>query len=422
MAIPSQIAPVSDAEPVSRTAPRLRLASPTTAVVLAVLTALLVVAVVVLSRLSRESGTGSPLFIAFALPFAVVGLVVARRQPQNAIGWILSSVAGVFLLIAIGRTYSVLDYRVHQGSLPLGWLAVSLTEGWTPLFLLMPLPLLLFPAGKVPSRRWRWSLWMYLVVGGLLILVALAGGISIGVGRHVHIDSTGMPTNNLSGFFNALNGAANVGELIVLVLALTWIVRLLASYRRARGDSRQQLKWLLAGGALTIVGVMLGALGPSGPASGIVAVLLTLLIFLGFVSLPLALGLGVLKYRLYDIDRLISRTLSYAIVTGLLVGVYIGVVTLATRVLPFSSPLGVAASTLAAVALFNPLRRRVQRLVDRRFNRARYDAEAMVAAFARRVRDDVNLEVVSSEFVRAVQISVEPAQVSLWLRPTGSRS
>jgi hypothetical protein len=129
---------------------------------------------------------------------------------------------------------------------------------------------------------------------------------------------------------------------------------------------------------------------------------------------------GILKYRLYDVDRLLSRTLSYAIVTGLLVGVYVGLVTLATRVLPFSSPLGVAASTLAAVALFNPLRRRVQRLVDRRFNRARYDAEATIEAFSLRVRDDVDLEAVSAEFVRAVERSVEPAHVSLWLRQAGS--
>jgi hypothetical protein len=137
-------------------------------------------------------------------------------------------------------------------------------------------------------------------------------------------------------------------------------------------------------------------------------------------GLAASIGLAIVRYRLYDIDRLISRTLAYATVTGLLVGVYVGLVTLATRVLPFSSPLGVAASTLVAVALFTPLRRRVQRLVDRRFNRARYDAEATVAAFAHRVRDDVDLEVVSSEFVHAVQSSVEPAHVSLWLRPTGS--
>jgi hypothetical protein len=180
----------------------------------------------------------------------------------------------------------------------------------------------------------------------------------------------------------------------------------------------------MAGGAVTVIAVGLGASGvlPNGShASGIGPKLLSFFIVSGFFSLPVALGVGVLQYRLYDIDRLISRTLSYAIVTGLLIGVYVGLVTLATRILPFSSPIGVAASTLVAVALFNPLRRRVQRLVDRRFNRAGYDAEAMVSAFARRVRDDVDLEVVSSEFVRAVQTSVEPSQVSLWLRPTEPR-
>ncbi|HUY09547.1 MAG TPA: hypothetical protein VMW80_08895, partial [Candidatus Dormibacteraeota bacterium] len=139
-------------------------------------------------------------------------------------------------------------------------------------------------------------------------------------------------------------------------------------------------------------------------------------------ALPAAFGVGILKYRHYDIDRIISRTLSYAIVSGLLVGVYVGLVTLASGVIPFSSPLGVAASTLVAVALFNPLRRRVQNLVDRRFNRARYDAETTVATCAQRVRDDVDLEEVSSEFVRTVQISLEPAHLSLWLRPTGARS
>jgi hypothetical protein len=137
-------------------------------------------------------------------------------------------------------------------------------------------------------------------------------------------------------------------------------------------------------------------------------------------SLAASIGLSIVRYHLYDIDRLISRTLSYAVVTGLLIGVYVGLVALATKVLPFSSPLGVAVSTLAAAALFYPLRGQVQRLVDRRFNRARYDAEATVSAFAQRVRDDVDLELVSSEFVRAVRTSVEPNHISLWLRPSDS--
>ncbi len=140
---------------------------------------------------------------------------------------------------------------------------------------------------------------------------------------------------------------------------------------------------------------------------------------LEIAALPIGMGVRILNYNLYEIDRIISRTLSYAIVTALLIGVYVGLVSLAARVLPFSSPLGVAASTLAAVALFNPLRLRLQRIVDRRFNRARYDAERTLSMFAQRLRDDVDLEAVSADLVGAVRASVEPVHVALWLRRAG---
>jgi hypothetical protein len=142
----------------------------------------------------------------------------------------------------------------------------------------------------------------------------------------------------------------------------------------------------------------------------------------GIAALPISIGVGILRYRLYEIDRLISRTLSYAILTGLLVGVFVGIVALATDVLPFSSPVAVAASTLAAAALFNPLRRRVQHAVDRRFNRSRYDAEEIVTAFAARLRDAVDLDTVRQELLRAVDGAVQPAHASVWLRPTAQRS
>jgi hypothetical protein len=135
----------------------------------------------------------------------------------------------------------------------------------------------------------------------------------------------------------------------------------------------------------------------------------------GIAALPIALGIGILKFRLYEIDRIISRTLSYTLVTALIVGVYIGVVTLVTRVLPFSGPVGVAASTLTAAVLFNPLRRRVQRIVDRRFNRAHYDAEASVATFAARLRESVDLPSMENELAAAVQLAFEPVHVTVWL-------
>ena len=142
----------------------------------------------------------------------------------------------------------------------------------------------------------------------------------------------------------------------------------------------------------------------------------------GFAAVPLSIGVAVLKYGLFDIDRIISRTLAYAIVTGLLVGVYAGLVLLATRVLSFRTPVAVAASTLAAAALFNPLRRRVQRAVDRRFNRARYDADRTVAAFAERLKDAVDLDSVRDDLAGTVSCALEPAHVSVWVTtPTGNR-
>jgi hypothetical protein len=135
----------------------------------------------------------------------------------------------------------------------------------------------------------------------------------------------------------------------------------------------------------------------------------------GVVALPAGIGVGILKYRLYDIDRIISRTLAYAIVTGLLVGMYAGLVLLATRVLPISSPVAVAGSTLAAAALFSPLRRRVQRLVDRRFNRARYDADQTIVAFAARLQDAVDLNSVRDDLATVVGQALEPAHVSVWI-------
>ena len=136
---------------------------------------------------------------------------------------------------------------------------------------------------------------------------------------------------------------------------------------------------------------------------------------MGIFSLPVCISFAILKYHLYDIDRLISRTLSYTLVTGLLIGVYAGIVTLATRVLPFPSPVGVAASTLIVAALFNPLRRRVQRVVDRRFNRARYDAEATVAAFAARLKDAIDLDSVRDDLASVVQRTLEPVHLSVWM-------
>ena len=205
--------------------------------------------------------------------------------------------------------------------------------------------------------------------------------------------------------------AASGGSLPVWILApICWLASLAGqalSFRRSSGERRQQLKWLMTVSAVGLAGIGTSFLFSSGMGGAFGQA--------GIVAIPLGIGVAVLRYRLFDIDRIISRTLAYAIVTGLLVGVYAGLVLLAGRVVSITAPVAVAASTLAAAALFNPLRRRVQRVVDRRFNRARYDAGRTVAAFAARLQDTVDLDSVRDDLAGVVQQALEPAHVSVWL-------
>ncbi|HJZ08447.1 MAG TPA: hypothetical protein VJ283_10230, partial [Trebonia sp.] len=211
-----------------------------------------------------------------------------------------------------------------------------------------------------------------------------------------------------AGWWNVLQG------LFFPLLIACWLASIASqalSFRRSSGERRQQLKWLLAGSAATLVALGLAALLRSVPwLSDVIGVV-------GFLALPVSIGVAVLRYRLFDIDRIVSRTLAYAIVTGLLVGVYAGLVLLTTEVFGFRTPVAVAASTLAAAALFTPVRRRVQRLVDQRFNRARYDAETTVAAFADRLKDAVNLDAARDDLAKTVHQALEPAHLTVWVSP-----
>ncbi len=205
-----------------------------------------------------------------------------------------------------------------------------------------------------------------------------------------------------------------VQDVFFPLLTLCWLLSVagqVVSYRRSSGERRQQLKWLLAGATAGAAGLGLGVLlhGAGLPAS-----VGNILGAAGLLALPVSMGVAVFKYRLLDIDRILSRTLSYAIVTGLLIGVYAGLALLATRVLTLHTPVAVAAATLAAAALFAPVRRGVQRIVDRRFNRARYDADRIVAAFAARLQDAVDLDAVRDDLAGTVQAALEPAHVSMW--------
>ena len=191
---------------------------------------------------------------------------------------------------------------------------------------------------------------------------------------------------------------------------LAWLGYQVVAWRRSTGERRQQLKWLITGAAVCAAcAIAIVAWGTMPTALQAVAAF-------GIAALPASLGIGILKFRLYDIDRIISRTLAYTIVTGLLIGVYAGLVLLATQVLAVSSTVAVAVSTLVAAALFNVLRRRVQRAVDRRFNRARYDADATVALFSARLQDAIDVDSVREDLADVVQRALEPASLSVWLR------
>jgi hypothetical protein len=296
--------------------------------------------------------------------------------------------------------------------LPLGRLAVALTPGWSVLIVLLPLPLMLFPDGRLPSARWRWVLRAYLVIAAIFLASVVWQDAPVFVDSHFQIDSSGelVAFDQNSGWVDALQGVLLFPYVAFCALS---VVRLVLGFRRSTGTEHQQWKWLLSGGAVGIVGLLVALeLGSSPGVVGAVASAG----FLAVVALPASMGVAILRYRLYEIDRLVSRTLSYAILTGLLVGVYFSVVTLATRALPLSSPVAVAASTLAAAALFNPLRNRIQHVVDRRFNRARYDAEEVVDAFTRTLRDAIELDTVSGRLADVVERTVRPAHVSLWIR------
>jgi hypothetical protein len=205
------------------------------------------------------------------------------------------------------------------------------------------------------------------------------------------------------------------------VLGACWlasVVGQVVSYRRSSGDRRQQLKWLIGGSAIAVVGGLLGV--PFSDSSDQVLRIAGSVGLVAVLALPVSMGVAILKYRLYDIDRILSRTVAYAIITGLLLGVYAGLVLLATQVLGFASTWAVAASTLAAAALFTPLRRRVQRLVDRRFNRARYNADRTVAMFAARLQDAVDLDTVHTDLLSTVSASLQPAHLSVLLQERDS--
>ena len=363
----------------------------------------------------QNPATASPALLAVTLPFAAVGMLIAWRQRRNPIGWLMVTFALGFLLSIDAGSYDLADYRFGRGW-PLGAVSLLLYVLWEPALVLGPVAVLLFPDGRLPSARWRWVLRAYLAVGLFLLAILELKSVDAIVKHQIRVDGSGQLA-----VFDQTSGYGGVAFILFaygLLLAVWFSAmgRQVLAWRRSAGDRREQFKWLVSGAVVCFGSLLTSVLLSSSRGwwhdVGDVAVI-------GAAALPTSIGVAILRYRLYDIDRIISRTLAYAIVTGLLVGLYAGLVLLATEVLTITSPVAVAAATLAAAALFNPLRRRVQQVVDRRFNRARYDADQTVAAFATRLKDAVDLDSVEHDLADVVHHALEPAHVSVWVSPRG---
>lgn len=369
-------------------------------------------AAVPLSMAVHDSWGSTVSHVAIVLAFASVGVVVAARQPRNLIGWALVGAGFFFTLSGAGTGYSLVDYRQHHGSLPLGALAILVVPGWAPAIILIAIGILVFPDGRLLAGRARWVVRGLVGVGAVWLAGAYGIAVDAILAHRVRLDSQGtlLQVDHPRGSW-AWWGVAQDAFFAILVASFAfWVTVQLMQYRTLRGERRVQQQWLISGAVACVMSgfftlLLSSGASPLAHAANDVATA-------GLAALPICIGIGILKFKLYEIDRVISRTLSYLLLTGLVVGVYAAIISLATRLLSFSSPVAVAASTLAAAALFNPLRHRLQRLVDRRFNRARYDAEATVAAFTARLREVVDADSVRGDLLQVVETTFEPAGVS----------
>jgi hypothetical protein len=365
-----------------------------------------------------RGGPPIALIAIIAVSFSVVGALIASQRPENPIGWLFLAAALFYGIAIAGEEYAIYALFTNPGSLPLGAELSWLTEWiWAPGFglILVFLPLL-FPDGHPPSRRWWWVAWL----GGLSIgLICVLTSIVLWPERGPALVQLGGFGGEIEEWRSALSAwVLKLGVPMLLVAGLGAVSSLLVRFRRARGDERQQIKWVASAAALTLVLIFVLEQSILSGLPGAIALLSGLLVL---PSIPIATGIAILRYRLYDIDRIINRTLVYGSLSVMLVALYFGGIVVLQRIFVIltgqQSTLAVVASTLLIAALFTPLRRRIQGFIDRRFYRSKYDARKTLEAFSAKLRDETDLDALNADLVGVVNETMQPEHVSLWLPP-----
>jgi hypothetical protein len=375
----------------------------------------------------RQGGPGWGVLLAVAfLGYPTVGALVASRRPANPVGWILCGVGILLGSQGFAVAYAGYALSARPGWVPGGKIA-HWVSGWFDypmLFLAAALLILLFPDGRLPDRSFRAVPWVA-VGGSVLATLRFA---TKGEGPFYFYTPIGNPVFEVGSALGVtVDGLGRLGLAALFVICVVSVIAVFVRLGSAQGEERQQIKWFAYAATVLLSGVFLSpAAGATLAAMGgpwVVGIAIP--IVLGLLAVPVALGVGILRYRLYDIDRIINRTLVYGVLTVVLVTVYIGGIVVLQRTFVAltgqQSTLAVVASTLAIAALFNPLRRRIQGFIDRRFYRRRYDVRKTLEAFSAKLRDETDLDALSDDLVGVVRETMQPAHVSLWLRPDAPR-
>jgi hypothetical protein len=348
-----------------------------------------------------------------AVSSSIIGAIIASRLPANPVGWLFCAAACIIAVAYISAEYAIYALLAQPHSLPAGE-ALAWLASWVWLLSIgcIVLSLLLFPNGRLPSSRWRWLAW-------LSVLLTIAGAVWVALSPGA-IGNLGSIRNPL-GIEGLPDGDKPVQIIMFAFLFVAAVSTLGLRLRRSRGIEHQQIKWpaytaVIAAGSSFLEYTVSDAMGLRWLEwAGYVVSLAALVCF------PISIGIAIVRYRLYEIDTLINRTLVYALLTAILAAVYFGAVVLLQRVFVAltgqQSTLAVVASTLLIAALFTPLRRRIQSFIDRRFYRRKYDARKTLEAFSSKLRDETDLEALNNDLMGVVRETMQPAHVSLWLRP-----